>query len=94
MAKFERPKMKVVNIGDPVPIGKIYEPDWMISNWEIVKINGEYVHLPPNHWNPYLSRVMRRNGKVYCNGRVWNAKRKKWQFSIKAYWYYIFDRRN
>lgn len=71
-----------------------YQSDWMISNREIVKIDGEYVHLPPNNWNPYVSRVMRRNGKTYCNGKVWNKKKHKWSFSIKAYWYYIFDRRS
>lgn len=70
-----------------------YQSDWMISNREIVKIDGEYVHLPPNRWNPYVSRVMQRNGKTYCNGKVWDKKKHKWRFSIKAYWYYIFDRR-
>lgn len=75
-------------------ISEHYEPDWTIGNNEIIKIGSDYTKLPPNHWNPYLSRVMRRNGKTYCNGKVWNAKKKKWQFSIKAYWYYIFDRRN
>lgn len=73
---------------------QLYQSDWMISNREIVKIDGEYVHLPPNHWNPYVSRVMQRNDKTYCNGKVWDAKKKVWRFSIKAYWYYIFDRRN
>lgn len=71
-----------------------YQSDWMISNREIVKIDGEYVHLPPNHWNPYISRVIRRTGKTYCNGKVWNKKKHKWKFSIKAYWYYVFDRRS
>lgn len=70
-----------------------YEPNWTIGNNEIIKIRGAYVKLPKNIFHTHTSLVMRRNGKVYCNGHVWNYKQLKWSWSIKAFWYYIFDRR-
>lgn len=106
MANFIQYKMQVVNIGDTIYFNKgdnimpsyhipseHYEPYTIIGNTEFIKIDNSFTHLPKNHWHPYLSLVIRRNGKVYCNGRAWNAKKKEWQFSIKAYCYYIFRNR-
>jgi hypothetical protein len=107
LANFVQYEMQVVNIGDAIYFNKggdrmpshhipneHYEPYAVISNTEMIKIDSDFTFLPKNHWHPYLSLVIRRNGKVYCNGRVWNAKKKAWQFSIKAYCYYIFRNRS